>query len=100
MIALGGGAWIQEANRGLIRQYGWLSVWLDVPFDVCWARIEGSVEDRPLAKTREQAQALFDLRQPIYELADIQVKTLEELIDMITGCTGFSRLNPANPETS
>src|ERR1043165_3169444 len=31
VIALGGGAWIEPANRELINEYGCASVWLDVP---------------------------------------------------------------------
>src|SRR5688572_15297859 len=60
VIALGGGAWIQEMNRKLVAQYNCVSVWLDVPFEVCWARIEASGEDRPLGKTRDQALALYE----------------------------------------
>ena len=78
VIALGGGAWIQEVNRSLIDQYSCLSVWLDVPFEVCWARIETSGEDRPLGKTKEQAQALYDRRKPVYQLAGIRVRVREE----------------------
>ena len=78
VIALGGGAWIQEENRNLINEHGCVSVWLDVPFEVCWARIETSGEDRPLGKTREQAQTLFDQRRPIYQLSDIHVPGGEE----------------------
>jgi shikimate kinase len=74
VIALGGGAWIEAANRELIKEYGCQSVWLDVPFELCWSRIEASAEDRPLGKTREQAQALFGLRQPIYQLANIRIE--------------------------
>ena len=74
VIALGGGAWIEETNRELIEQHGCLSVWLDVPFEVCWARIEASDEDRPLGKTRDQAQALYEHRKPIYQLAAIHVE--------------------------
>jgi shikimate kinase len=89
IIALGGGAWIQEANRNLINQHSYVSVWLDVPFEVCWARIKSSGEDRPLGRTREQAQALYDQRRPIYELAKLQVQivddNLEELISRVTG---------------
>ena len=66
VIALGGGAWIQEVNRQLIDQHGCVSVWLDVPFEVCWARIETSGEDRPLGRTKEQAQTLYESRKPIY----------------------------------
>jgi shikimate kinase len=85
VVALGGGAWIEETNRDLIQQYGCLSVWLDVPFEICWARIEASTEERPLGKTREQARALYDRRRPIYQLADIQVsiRDLESLEDVI-----------------
>ena len=83
VIALGGGAWIQEVNRKLIDQHGCVSVWLDVPFEVCWARIETSGEDRPLGRTKEQAQTLYEQRTPIYRLAKVRVgnESLEELIN-------------------
>ena len=88
VIALGGGAWIVEGNRHLINQYGCLSVWLDVPFEVCWARIETSREYRPLGKTREQAQALFNQRKPVYELANIHIHvTGEEDLDSLVART-------------
>jgi shikimate kinase len=89
VISLGGGAWIQEANRALIARYGCLSVWLDVPFDLCWARIEASAgeEIRPLGRTRVQALALYEQRRPIYQLANIQVtirdEDLENLVSRI-----------------
>ena len=79
VIALGGGAWIQEANRELIEQHGYRSVWLDVPFEVCWSRIETSGEDRPLGRTKEQAQALYDQRTPIYQLASIRITVPDEM---------------------
>jgi shikimate kinase len=90
VIALGGGAWIQETNRKLIDQYRYLSVWLDVPFEVCWKRIETSAEDRPLGKNSEQSEALYDQRRPIYELARIHItvkphETLLELVSRIAG---------------
>lgn len=86
VVALGGGAWIEETNRELISEHRCLSVWLDVPFEVCWARIETSEEDRPLGKTREQAQALYERRKPIYQLAAIhvQVPGHEDLEDLIS----------------
>ena len=85
VISLGGGAWIQEANRALIKRYGCLSVWLDAPFDLCWARIETSDEVRPLGRTRDQAFALYEQRRPVYELADVHVPIREEsLEDLVT----------------
>ena len=78
VIALGGGAWIQEANRALIDQFGCLSIWLDTPFDVCWARIENSDEIRPLGRTRDQALMLYERRRPIYQLAQVHVTIRDE----------------------
>ena len=79
VIALGGGAWIVDGNRQLIDEYGCLSVWLDVPFEVCWTRIETSEDDRPLGRTRDQAKALYDQRKPVYQLAKIHVQVTGEV---------------------
>jgi hypothetical protein len=51
---------------------------------VCWTRIEASDEERPLGKTRAEAQARYDRRRPIYELAKIhiQVGPDEDLYDL------------------
>jgi len=91
VIALGGGAWIQTTNRELIQQYSGTTIWLDAPFEICWARIEASGDVRPLGKTREQAQALYNLRRPIYQLADVHipVTTNDNLADLVDRITGF-----------
>jgi shikimate kinase len=75
VIALGGGAWIEAANRTLISEASGLSVWLDTPFAVCWHRIEASGDDRPLGKSQDQAHSLFQRRRPIYQLASIRIDT-------------------------
>ncbi len=72
VIALGGGAFTQAVNRALIAQAG-ISVWLDAPFALCWERIQCDAVVRPLAATREQAQARFQQRLPIYEQAQIHI---------------------------
>ena len=47
-------------------------VWLDVALDVAWTRCRDS--DRPLARDREQFEALYHQREPLYaELADATV---------------------------
>ncbi len=78
VIALGGGAWIQATNRALVDQYSCTSVWLDVPFELCWSRIEASDEDRPLGRTREQALTLYEQRRPVYQLAQVHIAILQE----------------------
>jgi shikimate kinase len=90
VIALGGGAWIESANRDLIDWYGCLSVWLDTPFAVCWQRISASTEERPLGKTVEQAEARFNLRRPVYALARVHIpvngsESVDQLVSRIEG---------------
>jgi len=81
VISLGGGAWIEAENRELIEQHSGVSVWLDVPFEICWARIEKAEQDRPLGRTRDQALALYKRRQPIYQLAQLHIKRRDEDLD-------------------
>lgn len=83
VIALGGGAWIEKVNRDLIDEYGCTSIWLDTPFEICWERIAASEEDRPLGRTREDAQARYDLRKPIYKLAMIHVSSEEPADNLV-----------------
>ena len=78
VIALGGGAWIEERNRDLIERYSFTSIWLDATFEVCWARIKASDEERPLGKTRAEAQARYDRRRPIYALARVHIPVRAE----------------------
>jgi shikimate kinase len=73
VLALGGGAWIQKTNRDLIEQNHAVTVWLDAPFDLCWRRIVGSAQDRPLSRTIRQARELFLRRRPIYGLAQVRI---------------------------
>ena len=68
VIALGGGAFVAEANRALIGTLG-TTVWLDCPLEVCLARI-GDDPARPLLGGGEAMRALFDRRRPTYALAD------------------------------
>lgn len=91
VIALGGGAWIEKVNRDLIDEYGCTSVWLDTPFAICWERITASEEDRPLGRTREEAEARYDRRKPIYALAHLHIavsaeQTPNDLISAIEKC--------------
>lgn len=98
VIALGGGAWIEKTNRDLLKEHSYLTVWLDAAFEICWARIETSGEDRPLGKSKEQAQALYDRRRPIYQLADLRIQIgnedFEDLISRIERCLNAGFLPP------
>jgi shikimate kinase len=75
VVSIGGGGWIELANRRLLRESGAMTVWLDAPFEVCWQRIETAKEVRPMAPTKDKARTLFEQRQPIYRTATIRVAT-------------------------
>src|SRR5436190_439216 len=74
VIALGGGAWMMQANRALVAQHDCLSVWLDAPFELCWERIQSSGTIRPLAPDRESAQELYESRRSTYASVDFQIQ--------------------------
>lgn len=78
VIALGGGTWIIPENRVVIERAQAFSVWLDPPFDLCWERIVESGDERPLAGNIDQAQQLFEMRRPIYALANLRVEVTSE----------------------
>ena len=83
IIALGGGAWTIEENRKLISAKNYLTVWLDVPFEVCRERIVSEGNSRPLARDRERAKKLYETRQEVYKFAALKVnadKSIERLI--------------------
>ncbi len=77
VVAVGGGAWTVPENRQLIAEREGFTVWLDPPFELCWQRIAAEQKARPLARSREQAQALYLERRPVYELADLRIPVSE-----------------------
>lgn len=70
VLALGGGAWTIAENRALMAEHG-ISIWLDVPFAICWERIEPTRHLRPFIRSREETEQLYNSRREIYGLADI-----------------------------
>jgi shikimate kinase len=78
VLALGGGTWAIEANRGLVAEHGCLSVWLDAPFELCWERIVSSETVRPLAPDLATAEKLFETRRASYELSERRLKISKE----------------------
>lgn len=77
VIALGGGTWTLERNREIIRKHHCHTVWLDVPFDLCWKRILASGDERPLARNECEARNLYRERRDSYRRAALHVEPSE-----------------------
>jgi shikimate kinase len=73
VIALGGGAFLDPENRVLADTTG-LTVWLKVSFAKIGDRvkIDGT---RPKLTSKEQAEGLYQSRDPYYALAKLHVST-------------------------
>jgi shikimate kinase len=74
VVSTGGGAFMAERNRAAIATRG-VSVWLDVPLDLLWERVRHK-DSRPLLRTadpRATLAELYEVRVPVYRLADIRV---------------------------
>ena len=70
IVSLGGGAWTIPANRRLLKEHGYTTIWLESTFEHCWLNISFSHKDRPLARDKAGAEKLFEERQKVYCLAD------------------------------
>ncbi|HLM33389.1 MAG TPA: bifunctional shikimate kinase/3-dehydroquinate synthase [Gaiellaceae bacterium] len=78
VLALGGGAILSEATRGLLRQRAW-TVWLRVDPDVAWERVGDA--DRPLAQEESAFRRLYEERAPVYaETADAIAVDVEDVL--------------------
>lgn len=75
ILSTGGGAFLSEANRTLISEKG-VSVMLEADLPLLWQRVKHK-DTRPLLRTadpRATLSEIFDVRAPIYALADLKVK--------------------------
>ncbi len=72
VVALGGGAFVDPANRKLLEERG-VTVWLDCPFARICARVEGQTH-RPLARDPEKFQRLYDDRRDAYSKAEHRIE--------------------------
>ncbi len=69
VLALGGGAFLQRANRELLANHGATIIFIDAPFELLRTRIENSSTQRPLARDPKRLRELYEQRRPIYQLA-------------------------------
>jgi shikimate kinase len=79
VLATGGGAFMNPATRGGIRQYG-ISVWLKAEFEVLMKRVKRrATADRPMLQgdPAQRIRQLMTERYPVYAEADATVLSRE-----------------------
>jgi len=83
VVALGGGAFVAEENRLLVRELGW-SVFLDCPLEVLLTRCppDGT---RPLFQDYPRVAALYQSRLPFYQTSDFRIEVSNRTPDEICG---------------
>ena len=80
VLSTGGGAFISEDLRELIKMYGF-SIWLKADFETLWPRVSGK-KNRPLLNQMHPEKALKRLikeRNPVYSKADITIETKQKV---------------------
>lgn len=76
VLALGGGAFVPEANRDLVVNNG-LSIWLDCTFEVVKSRLE-HCQHRPLARDPRRMAELYEQRRAAYAQADYRIEVVRD----------------------
>jgi shikimate kinase len=98
VLATGGGAMMNQHTRDLIHIKG-ISVWLKADLDVLMKRTKRR-NDRPLA---DKMHDLLPLREPVYSLSDIIVRSRDEpheiIVDeIVAALAGHLKLAPASEQ--
>ncbi len=75
IVALGGGAFVQPANRSLLEAAGVRVIYLDAPLDELRRRLGEDDSSRPLFADAERFRLLYEQRQPHYRMAPHRVQT-------------------------
>jgi shikimate kinase len=83
VLALGGGAFVQEQNRLLLEHAGVITVLLEAPLEELRRRCQSEHKVRPLAQQQERFAELFAARQSGYDRAQLRVQTLNKPVEQI-----------------
>jgi len=87
IVALGGGAFVQQENAALLSQSGVPTVFLDAPVKELWQRCSKqaaqSGAERPLLRSQEQFDKLYETRSKSYAKASVRIQTGGRTVDDI-----------------
>ena len=84
VIALGGGAFVQQQNRVALDAAGAITVLLEAPLEELRRRCQSESKVRPLAQEQASFNELFATRRADYALARFRVHTLNKPVRRIT----------------
>jgi len=87
IIALGGGAFVEQRNAELLKAAGVPVVFLDAPVEELWRRCsiqaaEAGAE-RPLLGSRERFRELYENRRRSYLRASLRIETSGRTVDAV-----------------
>jgi shikimate kinase len=87
IVALGGGAFVQEKNSTLLAREGSTTLFLDAPVEELWNRCcrqaNESGTERPLLRSKDQFRELHRERSQKYSAASVRVETGERPVEKI-----------------
>lgn len=83
VVALGGGTYVQPANRTLLEQADAVTVLLEAPVEELRRRCRTEDRVRPLARDEQRFLELYVQRQPAYSLARHKVQTLNKTVEAV-----------------
>lgn len=87
IVALGGGAFVQDKNAALLGESGWPAVFLDAPVEELWQRCSKHAEatgaTRPLLRSVQEFRDLYEARRKNYAKASIRIQTENRTIEAI-----------------
>lgn len=83
IVALGGGTFVQPANREALRRHGAVTVLLDAPLEELERRCRNAPNVRPLAREKIGFERLFADRRDAYLLAQFRVNTAGKKIEQV-----------------
>ena len=87
IVALGGGAFVQDDNAKLLRNAGVTTLFLDAPVEELWERCCRQASElgaeRPLLRSQDQFRELHQIRRKKYSRASVRFETAGRAVDAI-----------------
>ena len=75
VVALGGGAFVQENNAALLEEAGLPTIFLDAPAEELFRRCQEQQLERPLRGDAQEFHRLYASRRPCYLKAGLRIET-------------------------